>query len=44
MRQFGSVIWLEVDQTMPDTVREVLTRNPDLAPPWCIRLIAPWHG
>ena len=24
-RQFGSVIRLEVDQTMPDTVREVLT-------------------
>ena len=32
MRQFGSVIRLEVDQTMPDTVREVLTRNLDLAP------------
>ena len=32
MRQFGSVIRLEVDQTMPDTVREVLTGNLDLAP------------
>jgi polyphosphate kinase len=32
MRQFGSVIRLEVDQTMPDTVRTVLTRNLDLAP------------
>ena len=41
MRQFGSVIRLEVDQTMPDTVREVLTAI-YLAPSWCIRLIAPW--
>jgi polyphosphate kinase len=32
MRQFGSVIRLEVDQTMPDTVRDVLTRNLYLAP------------
>jgi polyphosphate kinase len=32
MRQFGSVIRLEVDQTMPDTVRDVLTGNLDLAP------------
>ena len=31
MRQFGS-IRLEVDQTMPDTVREVLTGNLNLAP------------
>src|SRR5215510_2352510 len=32
MRQFGSVIRLEVDRTMPDTVRDVLTRNLDLVP------------
>ena len=27
MRQFGSVIRLEVDQTMPETVRDMLIRN-----------------
>src|SRR4029453_4260232 len=27
MRQFGSVVRLEVDQTMPDAVRDVLTHN-----------------
>src|SRR5205823_8948708 len=32
MRQFGSVVRLEVDQTMPDAVRDVLTRNLHLVP------------
>src|SRR5262249_6030568 len=32
MRDFGSVIRLEVDRTMPDAIRDVLTRNLHLAP------------
>ncbi len=32
MRQFGSVVRLEVDQTMPDAVRDVLTRNLHVVP------------
>ena len=32
MRQFGSVVRLEVDRTMPDAVRDVLTRNLHLVP------------
>ena len=40
MRQFGSVIRLEVDQTMPDTVREVLTGNLNLVPSLVYTLIA----
>ena len=32
MRHFGSVVRLEVDQTMPAHIREILTRNLDLAP------------
>ena len=32
MRQFGSVIRLEVDQTMPETERDMLTRNLHVTP------------
>jgi polyphosphate kinase len=32
MRDFGTVIRLEVDRTMPDPIRDVLTRNLYLAP------------
>jgi len=32
MRDFGSVVRLEVDRTMPDAIRDVLTRNLHLAP------------
>jgi len=31
-RQFGSVVRLEMDQSTPDTIREVLVRNLNLAP------------
>jgi polyphosphate kinase len=32
MRHFGSVVRLEVDQRMPETIRDILTRNLRLAP------------
>jgi polyphosphate kinase len=32
MRQFGSVVRLEMDQSTPDTIRDVLVRNLSLAP------------
>ena len=44
MRQFGSVIRLEVDQTMPDTVREVLTGNLNLVPSLVYTIDSPGYG
>lgn len=32
MRHFGSVVRLEIDQTTPEHIREILTRNINLAP------------